>query len=150
MQPRGQMRTPMRFRFSLRGLLVFCVGAAILAANVASQHHQKIVVDAATLKRIDHSWLPLDSADPVGPETFTDATTKGWPMMFYLSHRNPFSHVTAALSGKPQVTHESYFDGRGVAINAFVAAIALIACYLVPFLLPSARHSRAITDSPIE
>ncbi|MCA9249269.1 MAG: hypothetical protein KDA42_19240 [Planctomycetales bacterium] len=138
------MRFPIRLRYSLRGLLVFCLGASLLAANFAPQHHEELEVDAATLRRIEHSWLPLNPADPVGPEIFTDVKMKGWPKIVYLNHRNPFSDVTAAISGEPLETHESYVDGRGVAINAGVAAIALIVCYLVPISLPFGRRSRAI------
>ena len=140
------MRFPIPFRYSLRGLFTFCLGTALLAVNFASQHHQELEVDAVKLKRMEHSSLPLNPDAPVVPETFTDATTKGWPTIAYLSHRNPFSHITAAISGKTIETHESYVDSRGVAINAFVAAIVLIASYLVPVAFSSARRRRAIQN----
>lgn len=140
------MRSPIQFRFGLRSLLTFCLGIAFCVANFAPRHHQALEIDGATLKRIEHSWLPLDPADPVGPETFTDVTTKGWPTTAYLSHRNPFSHVTAQLSGNRLETHESYVDGRGVAVNTFVAVMALIACYVIPLVIASARRGRAISE----
>ena len=132
------MRSPIQFRFSLRGLLTFCLGTALLVANFAPRHHPELKVDAATLNRVDHSWGGFTD------ETFTDVITKGWPATAYLSHRNPFAHITAALTGKPVETNESYVDERGVAINAFVAAMALIICYLFPIAISSARHGRTI------
>ena len=138
------MRSPIRCRFGLRWLLTFCLGTAILAANFTPRHHQVLELDAATLERIEHSCLSLNPADPVGPETVTDATTKGWPAMVYLTHWNPFSGIAAAISGNAEVTHESYVDGRGAAINAFVAAIVLIAFYLVPDAVSFTRRGRAI------
>ena len=125
------MHSRIQFRFTLHGLLTLCLAAALLVATSAPRQLAELEVDVATLNRIDHSSKPLDPDAPFEPAKFSDVTTKGWPATAYLSHRAPFASVAAAISGTPVKTRESYIDWRGVAINALVAAMALIICYLV-------------------
>ena len=138
------MHSPHKFRFSVRGLLAFCLGVALLVANLVPRHHEELELDAATLRRVQHSCLPLNPTDPVSSETFSDVTTKGWPAMACLSHRNPFSRIAAELSGQPLETHESYIDKLGVAINAILAVMVLVACYLTPVAVSYVRHGRSL------